>query len=180
MKNKIKKKKNISNLKKKIDISFFIITEDIINNDEFKKRINYNHHNGKSVYEHSLQVSLYTYKITRFFKLNYIDATIGALIHDFYKEDWTKSNKKGIKNLHGLTHANEAYENCLNYLPSFMNKRTKNIIKRHMFPLNITPPLYIESWIVSLVDKFVSMEIFAELKESYKFIVFCIIFRVDR
>lgn len=31
-----------------------------------------------------------------------------------------------------------------------------------MFPLNIVPPRYLESWIISSVDKYVSMEIFNE------------------
>ena len=48
------------------------------------------------------------------------------------------------------------------HFPQYYNKKVGNIILRHMFPLNIVPPRYLESWIISSVDKYVSMEIFNE------------------
>ena len=40
-----------------------------------------------------------------------------------------------------------------------MNKKVENIILRHMFPLNIVPPKYLESWLITLTDKYVSLEV---------------------
>ena len=40
-----------------------------------------------------------------------------------------------------------------------LNKKIENAILRHMFPLNIIPPRYKEAWIVSVVDKLVSLEV---------------------
>ena len=51
-----------------------------------------------------------------------------------------------------------------------MNKKVENGIKRHMFPLNFIPPLYLESWIICLVDKYCSFEVFKTPKNLYKYI----------
>ena len=44
---------------------YLTIVEDILNNKEFQKRKKYNHHGGKSVYDHSLEVSFLAYKISK-------------------------------------------------------------------------------------------------------------------
>ena len=51
-----------------------------------------------------------------------------------------------------------------------MNKTIENIILRHMFPLNITPPKCKESWIVSIMDKKCSMYILKYPKSYLKYI----------
>ena len=44
----------------------------------------------------------------------------------------------------------------------------RDIIKRHMFPLNIRPPKYRESWIVCLADKICAVnEFFAARRLLY-------------
>ena len=39
-----------------------------------------------------------------------------------------------------------------------MNDVIENSIERHMFPLNITPPKYIEGWLLVLIDKVDSID----------------------
>ena len=136
------------------------IVHDILNNGEFEKRKDYRHHGEKSVYDHSLEVSFLAYKISKKLKLDYESTAIGGLLHDFYSEDWhlTPTEKKILKK-HGFVHAKEALNNSQKYFPNYMNKKTENIILRHMFPLNIVPPKYLESWIVSISDKIVSVEL---------------------
>ena len=127
------------------------IVDEILNNEEFLKRKKYKHHGEKSVYKHSLEVSYLSYIISKKLKLNYTDAAIGGLLHDFYYEDWHLVPKeKNILKKHGFTHARQALENTKNIFPQYINEKTQNIILRHMFPLNIIPPKYIESWIVSM------------------------------
>ena len=60
---------------------------------------------------------------------------------------------------HGFVHAQEALNNANKYFPQLLNEKSQNAILRHMFPLNIRPPKYKESWIITLSDKLVSMEI---------------------
>ena len=63
---------------------------------------------------------------------------------------------------HGFTHAKEALENSKNVFPDLMNEKIENIIERHMFPLNKIPPKYKEAWLITIVDKIVSLEVIFE------------------
>ena len=63
------------------------------------------------------------------------------------------NKKERLFKKHGFTHAKEAYTNYLKYFKEYENKRISNCIIRHMFPLNIIPPRYKESWLVTIADK---------------------------
>ena len=103
--------------------------------------------------------------------LDYKSAAIAGLLHDFYYKDWQKNIKKDpLYKAHGFSHSKEALENSKIHFPDLLNKKIENSIVRHMFPLNFIPPLYLESWIICLVDKYCSLEIFTTPKELYKYI----------
>lgn len=142
------------------DQTYLDIVENILNSEEFEKRKNYKHHGEKTVYNHSLEVSYLAYKISKKLGLDYNDTAIGGLLHDFYYEDWHLAKKqKNILKKHGFVHAKEALENTKIFFPQYVNFKTQDIILRHMFPLNIIPPKYLESWIVSISDKIVSVDL---------------------
>ncbi len=142
----------------------------IISNKEFKKRKHYLHHDD-SVYEHSLNVATKTYQWSKRLGLDWKSATIGALLHDFYLECWQTNKKKGkVWEAHGFTHAGEAAVNAKRHFPELINKKVENIIKRHMFPLTITPPFYLESWLVTIIDKLVSLKILTKPKDWPKYL----------
>lgn len=145
----------------KIDADYLGIVYPILCNEEFIKRKFYHHHENRSVYGHSLLVSLYSYKLAKYLGLDYKSVAIGGLLHDFYYNDWQLAKKnKNILKAHGFVHATEALENAKLNFPFLINKKVENIILRHMFPLNFIPPRYLESWLISLVDKYCSLEIF--------------------
>lgn len=75
--------KKLEKLYNKMNKEYIEIVIDILNNSEFKKRLNYNHHENRSVYTHSLIVSFNSYKIAKLLKLDYESAAIGGLLHDF-------------------------------------------------------------------------------------------------
>ena len=112
---------------------YYEIVKDILENEEFQKRKEYPHHEDESVYEHSLKVSILAYRLAKKNGFDYRSAAIGGLLHDFYSEPWQNKKKK--------------------------TKLFKDIITKHMFPLNITPPKYVESWIVTFADKVVSSNV---------------------
>lgn len=154
-----------------IDEEYVSIIEQIIKNKEFIKRKNYNHHENRSVYGHSLLVSVKSYNISKKLGLDYKSTAIAGLLHDFYYNDWQKSNTKDkLFQSHGFRHAKEALENSKIYFPNLLNKKIENAIVRHMFPLNFIPPLYLESWIICLIDKYCSLEVFTKPKQLYKYI----------
>jgi len=149
-----------------LDDEYINIIKPIITNEEFLKRKYYHHHENRSVYGHSLMVSIRSYKLAKKLGLDYKSAAIAGLLHDFYYKDWQdKIKKEKFFQKHGFTHANEALLNSRTYFPELLNERIENAILRHMFPLNKIPPKYIESWIITVSDKYVSLEVFKNPKE---------------
>ena len=147
----------MSNLDK---IEYYKIIDNILYHPEFQKRNQYKHHGSITVYDHSLAVSRFSYKVAKFIKRDYIVAAIGGLLHDFYYKPWQGNSKsKKLLEKHGFVHAKEARDNAKIYFPEYMNEKIENIILRHMFPLNKIPPKYIEGWIVTIADKCVSCEV---------------------
>lgn len=162
--------KNINDIVKK-DERYYNIVKDILNHEEFLKRKTFKHHNERNVYDHCLMVSYNAYRVSRKLGLDYRSAAIGGLLHDFYTTPWMENKeKKKMFKQHGFVHAKDAYKNACIYFKEYMNDKTKDIIIRHMFPLNIIPPKYLESWIVTFSDKYVSLEIFKEPKKLYRYI----------
>lgn|SRR5574344_712719 len=143
---------------------FLDIVKDILNDKEFLKRKNYRHHGDTSVYEHCFAVSYYSYLMAKKLHLNYRNAAIAGLLHDFYYKDWTTLPDAPLLKKHGFVHAREALENSKKEFPHLMNKHIENAIVRHMFPLNIIPPKCSEGWIVTTADKYVSMDVLKDYK----------------
>ncbi len=143
-----------------MDFEYYEIVKEILESEEFKKRKNYKHHGKITVYDHSLKVSKISYLISKKLGMkDYRSVAIGSLLHDFYDKPWQENKeKRPFFKKHGFVHASEALKNTKLYFPKYADKKVSNIIERHMFPLNITPPKYKESWLVSFVDKMVSME----------------------
>lgn len=154
------------------DNEYYMIVKDIINHPEFQKRKEFIHHENESVFNHVLEVSYYSYLYCKKKNLDYKSAAIGGLLHDFYPNPWQncKKVKKKFFKMHGFVHAKEALENAKNFFPQYMTPKIENIIERHMFPLNITPPKYKEAWVVTMMDKKVSMKVFKNPKGLLKYI----------
>lgn len=141
---------------------YYEIVKNILENEEFLKRKTYKHHGEISVYDHCLKVSMKAYKISKKFKsFDSNSVAIGGLLHDFYDKPWQDNvEKKPFFQKHGFVHAHEALLNSESLFPEYMNPKIRNIIERHMFPLNKIPPKYKEAWLVTIIDKYVSMEVF--------------------
>lgn len=155
----------------KKDAEYYNIVKDILENEEFLRRKEFRHHGNRSVYDHSLAVSILSYRIAKRLKIDYKSAAIGGLLHDFYYNPWQeKKDTRPFFKKHGFSHAGEALENSKKVFPELMNNRIEDIIKKHMFPLNIKPPMFKESWVITCVDKYVSMEVFKDIKNLPKYI----------
>ena len=124
---------------------FLNIINNVLLNEEFQELKRIKHH-GISRYEHSLRVSYYTYIITKGMFLNYKEATIAALLHDFFTDEVKEEN--GFNRL--IKHPNIAVDNAKKHFK--LSPMQEDIIKTHMFPVSIIPPKYLESWIVDFVD----------------------------
>ena len=109
-------------------------------------------HGNVSVYEHCLAVCVCSIKIARMLRIRYdLRALIrGALLHDYFLYDWHVNDDPNRK-LHGFFHPSVALENALKDYE--LSKKEQDIIKHHMFPLTIIPPMCREAWLVCLADK---------------------------
>lgn len=140
------------------DDDYIGLVQDILNDQEFEKT-KYSEHHGFSRFDHSMRVSYYSYKIAKKLKLSYIETARAGLLHDFFLSD----NRSCFKNkfLSNFRHAKEARDNSKKRFD--ISYKEEDIIITHMFPLNIVPPKYLESWIVTTVDKYVATNEFFTL-----------------
>lgn len=153
------------------------IVKDILLNDEFQKRKLFNHHDG-NVWKHCLKVSYNSFLLAKREKLDYKTCAIAGLLHDFYpyaykyNELLAKINPDYVKRvdvkcpffeMHGFVHAHEAAENAYKFFPDLVNDKVYSCIETHMFPLNVLPPKYVEGWIITYVDKKLSLGVIKEI-----------------
>lgn len=159
---RIKEEVFLNNYLPTLDQEYIDIVKEILDNQEFKKRLSFLHHEDSSVYVHCLLVSYKAYKISKALKLDYKSAAIAGLLHDFYNEDWHTSThkEKNFFDKHGFRHPKEALKNSRIFFQNFMNPMIEDAIVKHMFPLTISLPRYKESWIITLSDKLVSLSVF--------------------
>ena len=161
----------------KKDLQYMSIVNNILDNKEFLKIKTIEHH-GISRYDHSLKVSYYSYKIAKVLHLDYEQTAVGGLLHDFFLSPENRTQKERLKSV--FTHPKQAVAMARTQFE--LTKKEEDMIRSHMFPINLSVPKYAESWIVSLVDKCVATNEFAikfrfRLKYAYNlFLLFAISF----
>lgn len=111
----------------------------------------YIQHSDISVYKHCISVAYTSVELAERFSLNVNRKELirGALLHDYFLYDWHE--KDTDHRFHGFIHAGRALQNAKKDFD--LTGREENIIRRHMFPLNIIPPMCKEAWLVCLADK---------------------------
>ena len=132
-------------------IKFDIIAKDIVEKDKFQSLRNDPHH-GLTRYDHVLRVAKNTYRISKVLRMDYVSATRGALLHDYFNDE-EYQNTKGLKK--GSIHPVIALNNARREY--YLNGIEENIIVSHMYPLGKTKPNCKESWLVTSVDTFVAI-----------------------
>ena len=144
-------------------VKFDVIAKDIIEKDKFQSLRREPHH-GLSRYDHVLRVAKNTYRISKLLRMDYVSATRGALLHDYFNDD-DYNNTKGLKK--GSMHPVIALNNARREYS--LNQKEENIIVSHMFPLGNVKPNCKESWVVTSVDKSVALYECARYKLKEKF-----------
>ncbi len=123
----------------------------ILRSDGMKKERGFLQHGNVSVYEHSLGVALACVKLARLLRVKVDERSLvrGALLHDYFLYDWHEHDRS--HRFHGFIHAARAAKNAERDFG--LNKVEKNMIRSHMFPMNLTVPRYRESVILCIADK---------------------------
>lgn len=134
---------------------FFNMIEDILEHSEVQKLKEFMHHAQLSVYDHSLHVAYWNYRICSLFKWDVKAATRAGMLHDMFMYDWHKYRANSFFKLHGFVHAGFALEHAKKNFD--LSKKEEDIISKHMFPLNIALPKYRETWVIVIMDKLCAM-----------------------
>lgn len=111
----------------------------------------YVQHGTFSCYDHSLRVAYMSLWLAARLPWRMDERALvrGALLHDYFLYDWHDPDPG--HRLHGFHHARRALRNaCADFE---LGAIERDIIRKHMFPLNFWPPKYRESWVVCLADK---------------------------
>ena len=111
----------------------------------------YIQHGAVSCYLHSFFVAYMSVWLAKRFRIRvHLRSLVrGALLHDYFLYDWHEKNAG--HRFHGFIHAGRALQNARKDFK--LTIREENIILRHMFPLNVVPPMCKEAWLVCLADK---------------------------
>ena len=146
-------------------MSFKKICESIIDSPKYKS-LDLDYHHGLTRYKHIMHVAKGTYYISKFLRLDYVSATRGALLHDYFNEN-EYLDKKGLEmpRIHPFLALNNSMKE------HDLNIKEKNIIISHMYPIGGIKPLYLESWLVSLIDKSVATYEYINYKFKDKFVL---------
>ncbi len=161
-------------MKKQYLNEFYSIVNPILNHSKFQELKGITHH-GITRFDHCFRVAYYTYCITRFFHLQYKDATEAALLHDFFLEEVKEEN--GWMRLQ--KHPKFAAFNAKKYFS--ISDFQEDIILCHMFPVTLRPPKYLEGWIVDFIDDISAiyergLSIQEELKAACLFIFILVVY----
>ena len=125
---------------------------DILDSASHKSCAEYIQHGDTSIRQHTISVAYTAVALARKTHLKYDYQAIvrGALLHDYFLYDWHEPHH----GLHGYTHASIALHNAAENFA--ISPIEADVIKKHMWPLNIAPPRYREAMIVTLADKICS------------------------
>jgi uncharacterized protein len=143
---------------------------DILKSESFQQSRQFVQHGSFSVWRHSLNVAQASLELSQALPFQFSERALvrGALLHDYFQYDWHK-RKAGMREIgefykmHGFTHPEVAARNARR---DFQIGNLENeIIRKHMWPLTIMPPMCREAWIVTIADKYCSLlETFHVLK----------------
>ena len=91
--------------RKPFEEEYYETVSDILQHEEFLKLKDYFHHNS-SIYHHVHDVAYFSYRISKFLKLDYRSTARGALLHDFFLYDWRNHDIPDLprEKFHGLAH----------------------------------------------------------------------------
>ena len=112
-------------------------------------------HGRTSVFVHSFNVACLCFSIAEKLNLKVDKKSLirGALLHDYFLYDWHVNDKS--HKWHGFTHPKTALINATKDFE--LNSIEKDMILKHMFPLNLSVPRYKESVVLCISDKILAI-----------------------
>lgn len=130
---------------------------DILRSRNFRRTREHIQHGNVTVNTHVMNVARYSVELSDRLHIpcNRKELIRGALLHDYFLYDWHGPHKTNPFKLHGFFHPGIALKNASEEYE--LTDREKDIIKKHMWPLTVIPPMCKEAWIVTTADKWCSL-----------------------
>lgn len=148
------------------DKQFMACIADIFYTPEVQGLKKFEQHLEINRLQHITSVAYLSFRICRKLRFDWKTAARGGILHDLFYYDWRENDWSHRP--HGYLHPGFALKNARK-LCGVLDKKTENIIIRHMWPLTPTPPRYKEALVVSLVDKYCAgKELNISLSKKYR------------
>lgn len=130
---------------------------DILQSSNFHRMKRYIQHGNMTVNDHVLSVTRYSVALDDVLHAHSDRKALirGALLHDYFLYDWHIPDAEHSHRLHGFYHPGIALRNASKEYD--LTARERDIIKKHMWPLTVVPPMCREAWIVTTADKWCSL-----------------------
>lgn len=147
----MKNKEGRSQKDRLLDLALLYYGDGILTSAGMEKEKSLIQHGSVSTYQHSVNVARTSLAIARRLHLTVDEKEMvrGALLHDYCLYDWHTGDPS--HKWHGFHHA---YTALMNADRDFdLTEKERDIILKHMFPLNPAFPRFLESWVVTAADK---------------------------
>ena len=131
---------------------------DILESIHFQMTREHIQHGTVTVHDHCINVAKHSLMLADKLKIRVKrrDMIRGALLHDYFLYDWHDKDHINPFKLHGFFHPGRALKNATRDFE--LTEREKDIIRKHMWPMTVIPPMCREAWIVTVADKWVSLK----------------------
>lgn len=133
------------------ECDYYELVSDLLDSEVVLQMKQYIQHGHTTTFQHCINVSYYNYLICKRFSLDERAGARAGLLHDLFLYDWHHYVRKKGQRMHGWTHAGTALKNVKENFE--ITPVEEDIIKKHMFPMNIALPKYKETVVIILVDK---------------------------
>lgn len=144
---------------------YYTCIQDLLEQEMVQKMDEHVQHCDTSRLQHSMNVSYYSFLICYRMGWDYRSAARAGLLHDLFFYDWR--TKKYLRSNHVAWHPRVAYDNAKKI--TTLNTVEKDAILKHMWPCTFVPPRYIESYVLTFVDKTVAVMEMAHKKYAKVF-----------
>lgn len=124
---------------------------DLLEIDTVQQLKSFHQHFHTSRFQHSLNVSYYTFLFCRKFHLDACSAARAGLLHDLYLYDW-KKKEQPYEGRHSCVHPRVALESAKQVTE--VNPIMEDAILHHMWPMSFNMPRFKEGWALQAVDKY--------------------------
>ncbi len=134
--------------------AYYPLIRDIIDCEQLGELKNITHHISTTRFQHCVNVSYYSYLVCRKLRLNARSAARAGLLHDLFyydRKEYNSTRSKGQPS-HSAMHALLAAENAA--AVTEITPLERDIIEKHMWPMTRPMPKYMESYVITVIDKY--------------------------